>query len=567
MPGLETMTLGHHRLVRLLGRGGMAEVYLAFDEHLRREVAIKVVPQSQDEHFRRFQREAETIGPLTHEHILQVFEYGEQGTWHYLVMPYVAQGTLQDRLNTRGPLEPAVAGIIIEQVASALQFAHERGILHRDLKPSNILLRDDTYAYLADFGIAKDQERASDLTQAGAILGTPAYMAPELIEGQASPRSDIYALGIVLYQMLTNKVPFQGNSPTATMIKQLKEAPIPPSRLNPAITPALEQVILTSLAKDPNQRYQTPMAMAQAYQQALLGQPGSDGGFIQQPQQQPWMPTYRGPATTANFQPSDQTVANYTQGAGYPPQQSYANYAQGNSNGNGYSIPQPQAPQFPQEYQRRKSGSGKMLPIAILLVLVALAALIFLILRPHMPAGNNTSTPPTSTAQSNNPPATTTPTNTCTQKVNIQDSANILKDTNGVCSAAKGLNYNVAIFTFDDAAHNPAQDATALIGSVSGDKPTFIISIQVNNTNNNVLSYFSYASRGAIGISGGQYAAFQNTFLNTLKQNNYTDYSQATETALQTLQGNADDSQTQAGIPGVYTQQWGNDTYGKHKKG
>ncbi|GHO87711.1 serine/threonine-protein kinase [Dictyobacter formicarum] len=140
MPTLEGTTLGHHHLKHLLGRGGMAEVYLGFDEHLHREVAIKVVHQSQDEHFRRFQREAETMGPLAHEHILPVFEYGEQGPWHYLVMPYMPGGTLLDRLKGRGPLTPQEAGRILEQIASALQFAHDRGVLHRDIisNPLNV---------------------------------------------------------------------------------------------------------------------------------------------------------------------------------------------------------------------------------------------------------------------------------------------------------------------------------------------------------------------------------------------------------------------------------------------
>ena len=269
MPGLEEVTLGRHRLKHLLGRGGMAEVYLGFDEQLHRDVAIKVVHQSQEEHLRRFQQEAETSGSLAHEHILPVFEYGEQGPWHYLVMPYVRHGTFEEHLQRRGFLTPEEAGILLEQIASALQFAHDRGILHRDIKPSNILLRDDFYAYLADFGIAKAQESENHLTRTGFLVGTATYMVPELVEEPASPRSDIYALGVVLYQVLTGRLPFQGNTPTAILLKHVQEAPPRPSLLNPAISPAVEQVILHALEKDPHQRFQTPQALANAYKQAI----------------------------------------------------------------------------------------------------------------------------------------------------------------------------------------------------------------------------------------------------------------------------------------------------------
>ncbi|HET8911372.1 MAG TPA: serine/threonine-protein kinase [Ktedonobacteraceae bacterium] len=269
MPGLDTNMLGHYRLICLLGEGGMAEVYLGYDDHLHREVAIKVVHQSKDEHVRRFQREAEILGPLAHEHILQVFAYGEQGPWRYLVMPYVAGGTLLDRLNSKGYFSLKGAGVLLAQLAEALQWAHDRGVLHRDIKPSNILLRDEAFAYLADFGIAKALEHESQLTQTGVVPGTPDYMAPELLETTASSLSEVYALGVVLYQMLTNHLPFEGNTPAVTLMKHLQGAPLRPSLFNPEISPAIEQVILHALDKDPQQRFQTTQALASAYQQAL----------------------------------------------------------------------------------------------------------------------------------------------------------------------------------------------------------------------------------------------------------------------------------------------------------
>src|SRR5258708_1017212 len=187
MPTLEGTVLGRYRLTHLLGRGGMAEVYLAFDDQLHREVAVKIVHLSREEEVARFRREAELLGPLAHEHILPVFDFGVQGPWHYLVMPYVSYGTLSQRLQTRGPLSPEEVGLFLEQIASALQYAHERGILHRDIKPSNILLRDETFAYVADFGIAKALAEEPEMPQTGMALGTPEYMPPDLMEQSASP--------------------------------------------------------------------------------------------------------------------------------------------------------------------------------------------------------------------------------------------------------------------------------------------------------------------------------------------------------------------------------------------
>src|SRR5947209_16793186 len=268
MPGLAGTTLGRYSIVDRLGRGGMSEVYLVYDERMQRNVAIKVVSGIHAEYLERFHREADAISMLEHAHILPALVYGEQEPWHYMVMPYIEHGTLRDRL-VRGTLSLEEAGIILEQVASALQFAHDEGIIHRDIKPSNILLRDDHYAYLSDFGLAKSVEGGSTITQTGNLLGTPEYMAPELAEGPATTSSDLYALGILLYQMLTGQLPFTGETPIAVYWKQIRDDPPLPTQLNPVIPRAVERVILRALEKQPGQRYQSANELVQAYLNAI----------------------------------------------------------------------------------------------------------------------------------------------------------------------------------------------------------------------------------------------------------------------------------------------------------
>jgi serine/threonine protein kinase len=271
MPSLEGTALGHYRLLRLLGRGGMAEVYLAHDENMDREVAVKVVGGNNADYLERFWREVEAIDKLPHEHILPAFDYDDDGPWHYLVMLYAPGGTLRDLLE-HGPLSPPDAGDLLDQIAGALQFAHDNGIIHRDIKPSNMLMRDERYVYLADFGLAKVMEGTSELTLTGALLGTPEYMAPDLAEGPATTSSDIYALGIVLYQMVTGHLPFTAETPVAVYWKQLRDDPFPPSLLNSSLSPAIDDVIMKALEKDPLKRFQTPQELADAYKAALREQ-------------------------------------------------------------------------------------------------------------------------------------------------------------------------------------------------------------------------------------------------------------------------------------------------------
>jgi serine/threonine protein kinase len=265
MKALEGSTLGRYELKRRIARGGMSEVYLGYDRRVRRYVAIKVLYGSDEPFIRRFEREALAVGTLSHNHILPLYDFGEQQPWYYLVMPFIEGGTLRDYLLESECLTLDEAGSFLEQIASALQHAHDNGVIHRDVKPSNILLRSDGYAYLVDFGLAKAKLETESLTHAGAMIGTPEYMAPEQSNGINDYRSDIYSLGIILYQMLTGRVPFVAESPVAISLKHIQIKPTPPSQLNSAIPQGVERVILKALAKDPALRYQHATEFATAY--------------------------------------------------------------------------------------------------------------------------------------------------------------------------------------------------------------------------------------------------------------------------------------------------------------
>jgi serine/threonine protein kinase/ligand-binding sensor domain-containing protein len=276
MADLIGQNLGPYRILEQIGRGGMATVYKAFQPSMNRDVAVKVLPPHfmQDPSFaERFEREAHTVARLEHPHILPVHDYGkaEDGTT-YIVMRYVKAGTLADLLK-KNPISLPEAVRLFEQIADALAYAHEQGIVHRDMKPSNILVDPRGQTFLTDFGLARMVEGSSELT-GSMIVGTPTYMAPELGEGKpADERSDIYALGIILYEMATGRPPFEAETPMAVIIKHITE-PLPlPRQLNPNIPESIERVILKALAKDPNARYQSVTDMLQALQQAMVEEP------------------------------------------------------------------------------------------------------------------------------------------------------------------------------------------------------------------------------------------------------------------------------------------------------
>ncbi|HLH62676.1 MAG TPA: serine/threonine-protein kinase [Ktedonobacteraceae bacterium] len=284
-PGTRQNTLGRYRLLQRIGQGGMGEVWLAEDPRLHRQVAIKTLPvhnQGDQEFLQRFEREARAAAALNHPHILPVHDFGEQPlvggqSITYLVMPFVQGGSLADRIrwlmNNRASMSQQEAVQFLGQAADAIDYAHAQGVIHRDIKPANMLLRVDNWLLLADFGIARILTDQSHLTQTGMGFGTPEYMAPEQAQGQASVASDNYSLVVIAYELFTGRVPFRAETPYATTIQHIMMPPPPPRQINPYITPAVEQVLLQGLEKDPARRPPSARAFVGMLQQAISSSP------------------------------------------------------------------------------------------------------------------------------------------------------------------------------------------------------------------------------------------------------------------------------------------------------
>jgi eukaryotic-like serine/threonine-protein kinase len=264
-PQKGTMVDERYRLDRKIGSGGMADVWLADDTELDRQVAIKILHDrfAQDAEFvQRFQREAQSAAGLQHPNVVGIFDRGAFDGTYFIAMEYVDGPSLKDLVKGGMGIQDAIN--FTRQILNAARFAHRKGIVHRDLKPQNVLIDDEGRARVTDFGIARAGEN-SDITATGSVMGTAQYISPEQAQGKdTTPRSDIYSIGVILYEALTGRVPFHGDSAVAVALKQVSEAPRRPSAINPNVPPALDAVVMRALAKDPDARFKDADAFLKA---------------------------------------------------------------------------------------------------------------------------------------------------------------------------------------------------------------------------------------------------------------------------------------------------------------
>ncbi|HLY31968.1 MAG TPA: protein kinase [Ktedonobacterales bacterium] len=272
--GVIGQIIGNCVIETLIGQGGMARVYRARQENLDRSVAVKILPPyyAADPAFvERFKLEARALARLSHPHIVIVHDAGEDSGHLYIVMEYISGGNLRDYMEQ--PLTLREVTRIVREVSSALTYAHSQGIIHRDVKPVNVLMDTNKRMVLSDFGIAKVMATSAALTRSGAGVGTPEYMSPEQCRGgQVDQRADIYALGVMLYELLTGHTPFEADNYTALAHSHIYEMPTPPSQLNPRISPAVQAVVMKALEKDPAYRFQEATELSIALDQAAAAQ-------------------------------------------------------------------------------------------------------------------------------------------------------------------------------------------------------------------------------------------------------------------------------------------------------
>lgn len=414
-------TLGNFEILEELGRGGMAVVYKARQKAPNRIVAIKVLPPEltfNKEYIKRFHQEADSVAALEHPHIVPIYVVDEDQGLHFLAMKYIQGETLKDLLQREGALPIGRAIDLLAQVAQALDYAHSQHVIHRDIKPSNMMVTDQGWVYLTDFGLARGTVGNAGLTATGTVMGTPEYMSPEQAQGLATigPPTDIYALGIVLYELLTGRFPFEADTPMAMLAARLLQSPQPPRTYRGDLPLAVEDVIMRALARRPEARYPSAQAMIDDLRAAVSQSSFSDpqqpyvGQTIRSPQlnqpQTPWPPTQASQPQTP-WPPTTQASQPQTP---WPPTQTsqpQTPWPQVQSPQDQWSVSQPQMVQQPQADTKKRFGlgTGVLIGIGASVLGCILLCVVLAMLGDNLDTGNTTPTSVTTraTAQTGDP--------------------------------------------------------------------------------------------------------------------------------------------------------------------
>ncbi len=416
MAGLEGKTLNHYELRKLVGRGGMADVYEGIDLANRQVVAVKIFKREDEEMLQRFIREARLMRSLHNPHLVPVIDSGtgelDGMTWYYIVMPFLPGGTLRSRIRRRGglPLEEICRDL--RDIASALDYIHSLDIIHRDIKASNVLIGSDGRCYLSDFGIARRTADATQLTSTGSVLGTVDYVAPELFETnrKADALSDLYSLGVLLYEMVTGQLPFTAENQIALVTMHMNKRPPAPRSISPHVPAQVERVMMKALEKKPEQRYGSAAELANAFCRAVANNKnGAKSALPASEEQAPLVLPPLEPLQSAPLLGQQETVA--APGYDYPAPATPATSTSASAASHPTPVSPVRYPAPPPRRTRRSHSSrsnrsqGVIVAVLALVTLLALVALSFVALNNHAGPAIDTSATQTAAALS----ATTSP--------------------------------------------------------------------------------------------------------------------------------------------------------------
>jgi eukaryotic-like serine/threonine-protein kinase len=493
MAELEGRTLDRYELLRLIGKGGMANVYEAYDPKIQRTVAIKVFKRDDEEMLRRFIREANLMATLRHPHLVEIYDTGESPidgiTRYYIVMPLLTGGTLRTRVR-RSPLELAAVCQCLQDIGGALDYIHSQGIIHRDIKASNVLLNDEGRCYLTDFGIARNTTDSTQLTSTGNVLGTVDYVAPELFEvhQKADALSDLYSLGVLLYEMVTGRLPFSADNQLALISMHVGKAPPSPRQFAPQLPANVESVIFKALEKKPALRYATATALAKAFCLAVSQNGISVPGFSKTAkgleEAEPTQPVYAPPASTERqasdtprVRPSPLDIA--TEGLALGPQKPQKQVVL-----SGAPLT-PTLPPRPIQQPRRNR--------ALLLIILTLAALLILLIPVTYVAlthQTGSSTPASSTATTaSSKGSSPTPTPATTQTAQALATANAHATATAVAAPTA-------------TAQAQATATTGPIGTATSGQPAYQDSLTDGNSANTQAANWDQSSQCAFQSDG-----------------------------------------------------------------